>query len=176
MKLKNVFLTLAAITTGLIAGLLFDYQVSIIPAFKTLSDANYIAAMQNIIIVIPQDPFFDLCFLGAAIFLPVAAFLDRKTPGSLRFPLLIAATVLYIVGPLGVTLFANVPLNDALSAFSLHSSTPQQAALARAAFEAPWNTWNMIRTLAGCVALVLVIIACLSPGTSQFQRKNSDGI
>src|SRR5256885_13559728 len=89
MKLRNTVLTLAVITTGLIAGLFFGYQVSVIPAFKTLSEANYIAAMQAINVAIPQDPFFEFNFLGAAIFLPVAAYLHRSTPGSLRFPLLV---------------------------------------------------------------------------------------
>ena len=134
---------------------------SIIPAFKTLSDANYIAAMQAINVTIPQDPFFEFGFLGAAVFLPVAAYLNRNTPGSLRFPLLVGATLLYIIGTLGVTMGANVPLNDALAAFSLHASTPQQVAIARSAFENPWNGWHLIRTLASSGSLVLVIVACL---------------
>jgi uncharacterized membrane protein len=166
MNLKNTVLTLAAITTGLSAGLFFGYQVSVIPAFKTLSDANYIAAMQAINVIIPQDPFFEFNFLGAALFLPVAAYLHRSLPGSLRFPLLVAAALLYILGTLGTTMAANVPLNDTLAAFSLHSSTPQQAALARSAFEGPWNSWNLIRTLASVGSLVLVIVACLSPCTT----------
>jgi len=68
MKFKNIVLAVAAITTGLIAGLFFGYQVSVIPAFRTLSDVNYIAAMQAINIAIPQDPFFEFSFLGAAVF------------------------------------------------------------------------------------------------------------
>jgi len=174
MNLKNIVLILSAITTGLIAGLFFGYQVSVIPAFKTLSDANYIAAMQAINVTIPQDPFFEFNFLGAAIFLPVAAYLHRSTPGSRLFPLLVVATILYIVGTLGVTMVANVPLNDTLAAFSLHSSTPQQAAIARVAFEDPWNTWNLIRTLASIGALVLVIVASLSVSTRPIQAHLSE--
>ena len=176
MKLKNTILILATIATGLIAGFFFGYQVSVIPAFKTLSATTYIAATQALIIAIPQDPFFEFNFLGAAVLLSVATYLNR---GSQRFLLLIGATLLYIIGSIGITTVVNVPLNDALAAFSLSSSTPQQAAMARAAFEDPWNTWNLIRTLASVGALVLVIIACLSPDTipsSSFQRKNGSGI
>lgn len=169
MKFKNIALAVAVITTGLIAGLFFGYQVSVIPAFKTLSDANYIAAMQAINIAIPQDPFFEFSFLGAAVFLPVAAYLHRSTSGSRRFPLLIGATLLYIIGTLGVTMVANVPLNDALAALSLSSLTPQQAAIARAAFQDPWNTWHLIRTVASIGALILAIGACLSPGVRSLQ-------
>jgi uncharacterized membrane protein len=162
MKLKNTMLILATIATGLSAGFFFGYQVSVVPAFQTLSDVHYIAATQALILAIPQDPFFEFNFLGAAVLLPVAAYLNR---GSQRFLLLMGATLLYIIGSLGITMVANVPLNDALAAFSLSSSTPQQAAMARAAFEDPWNTWSLIRTLVSIGALVLAILACLSSHT-----------
>lgn len=174
MNLKKTVLTVAATTTGLSAGLLYAYQVSVIPAFKTLSDDEYIAAMQSINVAI-QNPVFGFNFLGTAIFLPIAAYLHRSTPGSLRFKLLVAATLLYIVGTLGITIGANVPLNDTLAKFSLQSSTPKQVATARAAFQDPWNDWHMIRTFASIGSLILVIVACLSPSTvslSQSKRKN----
>ena len=164
MNLKIIVLVIATITTGLSAGLLFGYQVSVVPAFKTLPDTDYIASMQAINVAI-QNPVFLLTFFGAAILLPVAAYLYRSTPGSLRFQLLIAATLLYIVGTIGITVGANVPLNDTLAAFSLHSSTPTQAAIARSAFEVPWNTWHLIRTYASFGSLILVTLACLFPGT-----------
>ena len=164
MRFKNIVLAGAGITTGLIAGLFFAYQVSVIPAFKTLSDAQYVASMQAINLAIPQDPFFELNFLGAAVFLLVAAYLHRSASGSRRFLLLVGAALLYLIGTLGVTMGANVPLNDTLAAFSLSTATPQQAEIARAAFEDSWNTWNLVRTLASIGALVLVIVACLSPG------------
>lgn len=172
MNLKTIILTGAAITTGLSAGLLFGYQVSVIPAFQTLSDADYIASMQAINIAI-QNPIFLLIFFGAALFLLGAVYLHRSTPSSLLFQLLVAATLLYIVGTLGITIAANVPLNDALAAFSLHSSTAQQAAIARSAFQGPWNTWHMIRTLAAFGSLVLIILACLSPSTRPIQANLS---
>jgi uncharacterized membrane protein len=164
MKFKTIVLAGAGITTGLIAGLFFAYQVSVIPAFKTISDTQYIASMQAINLAIPQDPFFEFNFLSAAVFLLVAAYLYRSTPRSRRFLLLVGAALLYLIGTLGVTMGANVPLNDALAAFSLSTATPQQAEIARAAFENSWNTWNLVRTFASTGALILVIVACLSPG------------
>lgn len=172
MNLKKTVLTVAATTTGLSAGLLFGYQVSVIPAFKTLSDKEYIAAMQAINVAI-QNPVFGFTFIGPAIFLPVAVYLHRSTPASLRFKLLVAATLLYIVGTLGITFGANIPLNDTLATFSLQASTPEQAAAVRATFQDPWNNWHIIRTFASIGSLVLVIIAFLSPSTgSSSQTKN----
>lgn len=173
MNLKKTVMTVATTTTGLSAGLLFGYQVSVIPAFKTLSDAEYIAAMQAINVAI-QNSVFGATFLGPALFLPVAAYMHRSTPTSLRFKLLVAAALLYIVGTLGITFGANIPLNDTLAAFSLHSSTPQQAAIARSAFQGPWNNWHLIRTFASLGSLVLVIVACLSPSTRPIQANLSE--
>ena len=164
MTLKNIVLTVAATTTGVNAGLFFAYQVSIIPAFKTLSDRDYIAAMQAINAAI-QNPVFLSNFLGTVFFLPAAAYLHRSKPASLRSKLLLGATLLYIVGTFGITADANVPLNDMLAQFSLHSSTPQQVAKVRAGFEGPWNTWHLMRTIASVGSLVLVIAACLSAST-----------
>ena len=172
MNLKTTILTLATITTGLSAGLLFGYQVSVIPAFQTLSDTDYIAAMQAINIAI-QNPIFLLVFFGAAIFLLVAVYQHRRTPGSPRFQLLVVATLVYIIGTLGITMGANVPLNDTLAAFSPHLSTLTQAAMARSAFETPWDTWHLIRTIASTGSLVLVSLACLSPDPDpRFTRAN----
>jgi uncharacterized membrane protein len=165
MNLKKIILLLAATTTGLSAGLFFGFQVSIIPAFTTLPDRQYIEAMQAINIAI-QNPVFLFAFVGAAIFLPVAAYMYRGTPRSPQFTLLLAAALLYIIGAFGITSAINVPMNDTLAAFSLHASSAQAAAAARTAFENPWNTWHLIRTLASIGSFILAIVACFSPNTA----------
>jgi uncharacterized membrane protein len=168
MNAKTIIMIVAIVTTGLSAGVFFAFQVSIIPAFKLLPDAVYIAAMQSINDIIQNDPFFLFCFIGAGLFLAIAAFMYRTPPGSPRFFLLVAAAVLYIVGVLGVSFAANIPLNDTLAGFSLSSATAHQAALARASYEDPWNAWNLVRTYASVAALALVVIACFLPSTRRF--------
>jgi uncharacterized membrane protein len=76
--------------------------------------------------------------------------------------LLLAATAVYLIGVLGVTIFGNVPLNETLDVFPLQSATVQEISAQRAAFERPWNNLNMVRTVAAVLAVVLVIIACMS--------------
>ncbi|GCE30096.1 membrane protein [Dictyobacter alpinus] len=161
MNLKHIMLVLAALTTGLTAGVFFGYQVSIIPAFTALSNTAYIDAMQRINNAI-QNPAFLVTFMSPAIFLPVATYLRRKTSFSLPFTFLFVATCLYIVGTFGVTMAANVPLNDALAAFSFQTATPEQIATARTAFQDPWNFWHLIRTVASVGSFLLIIIASLS--------------
>jgi hypothetical protein len=61
----NVVLALAIVTTGLSCGLLFAYQVSVIPAFVSLPDATYVAAMQAINDAIQNALFFRGLFQSA---------------------------------------------------------------------------------------------------------------
>lgn len=76
----------------------------------------------------------------------------------MRFWCLLAATALYIIGVLGVTMVGNVPLNETLDAFDLQSASVREIAAQRAAFEVPWNRLNMVRTIASMLALVFVVI------------------
>jgi len=74
---------------------------------------------------------------------------------------LLAATIIYLIGTFGVTIFGNVPLNNALDRFDLESATEEETALQRANFERRWNNLNTIRTVSSTLAIMLVIISCL---------------
>ncbi|MBC9931029.1 DUF1772 domain-containing protein [Chitinophaga qingshengii] len=156
MNAKQIVIILAVLTTGLLTGLFFGFEVAINPAFARLNDAQYIIAMQAINDVI-VNPVFILVFLGAAVLLPVAAFQQK---GSRR-RLLWMAAALYIVGVLGITSACNVPLNDALAKVQVTGASAAQLAAARERFAGPWNNWHTIRTIAGVVATAVAIIACL---------------
>ncbi|GAB3970693.1 hypothetical protein GCM10028806_19120 [Spirosoma terrae] len=84
----------------------------------------------------------------------------------MRFWLLLSASVLYLVGVFGVTIFGNVPLNEALDVFNIQTASADDVAAQRRAFEIPWNKLHRIRTTASILALVLVIVACLSPSNN----------
>jgi len=79
----------------------------------------------------------------------------------LKFYLLLAATLLYAFGSFGVTIGGNVPLNDALDSFNLHSASAEEIARFRVQFEVPWNRLHSIRTVANFIALLLVLLACI---------------
>jgi len=147
-----------ATTTALMAGLFFAYSCSVNPGLGRLSDTAYLAAMQAINRAI-LNPVFFAGFLGTALLLPICTYYAQATP--LRFWLLLAASIVYIVGVLGVTIAGNVPLNDALDAVDLPSATVSSIAAQRTDFEAPWNRLHTIRTMAAVLALILVIAACL---------------
>ncbi|MDQ6481296.1 anthrone oxygenase family protein [Dyadobacter sp. LHD-138] len=160
MSIANFVLMMTALTTALIAGLFYAYACSVNPGLAQLADAEYIAAMKSINIAI-VNPVFMFSFMGTLLLLPLSTFLQYQHGVSTRFWFLLAATLVYVIGTFGVTVAGNVPLNETLAHFDLQSASPDVIARQRADFELPWNRLHTIRTAAGIVSLVLVILACL---------------
>ena len=166
ISLTNIVLVLAGTTTALMAGLFYAWSCSVNLGLAKLSDEGYLTAMQEINRAI-LNPVFFARFFGALVLLPLSAYLHYGQPVQLKFWLLVAAALCYIIGTFGVTIFGNVPLNNALDAFDLKSVTAEAMRLQRSGFETTWNSLNTIRAVAATMAIVLVIIACLYPNGAQ---------
>jgi uncharacterized membrane protein len=160
-KMTTFVLILTATLTGLTAGLFYAYSCSVNLGLGKLSDEGYLAAMQSINREI-LNPVFYATFMGTLFLLPLSTWLQYNGVVSKRFLFLLAATAVYAIGVFGVTILGNVPLNEALDKFNLHSATVEEIRKQRLLFEIPWNKLNNIRTLANIAALVLVIMACLA--------------
>lgn len=159
---QNLILVSAATTTALMAGLFYAYSCSVNPGLGRLADMDYLTAMQSINRAI-LNPVFFAGFIGTALLLPASTWLQYSQPLRMRFWLLLSASVLYLVGVFGVTIFGNVPLNEVLDLFNIQTASADDVAAQRRAFEIPWNKLHTIRTTASILALVLVIVACMSP-------------
>ena len=145
--------------SGLIAGLLYSYSCSVNVGLKTLSNTEYIKAMQSINIAI-QNPIFFLAFMGLLIVFPITTFqLYQQQTNS--FYLFVTAMVIYFVAVFGVTIFFNVPLNEQLAKFSILTANENEILLMRQKFENPWNTYHSIRTVASIVSFGLTILFIL---------------
>ncbi len=144
------------------AGLFYAFSCSVNLGLARLSNAEYISAMQSINRAI-QNPIFFAAFFGAPILLPLSVFLHYGQPLSVRFWFLLAATIIYLIGTFGVTIFGNVPLNNTLDRFDLQAASEAEIALQRGYFEGRWNNLNTIRTVSSTLAMILVIIGCLNP-------------
>lgn len=145
---------------GLTAGIFYCWSVSVTIGLAPLIDKEYITAFQSLNRKI-QNPLFFLCFFGSALLLPISTWLHYEQPVQLRFWLLLAASIIYLAGVIGVTIIGNVPLNQALDNFNVASANNTEIAARRLIFEAPWNRLNNTRTVACIVSLVLTILACL---------------
>ena len=160
MKISDVILVITATATALMAGIFFAFSCAVNSGLVRLPDSQHVAAMQSINRRI-QNPVFFAAFSGASLLLPISAFLHYGQTPRLLF--LLAATVIYLTGAFGVTVFGNVPLNNTLDRFDLESSGVEEITLQRANFEKRWNNLNTIRTVSSTLAVTLVVIACLSP-------------
>lgn len=159
MTTINLFLLVSALASGLIAGLFYSYSCSVNPGLGSLSDANYLAAMQSINRAI-INPVFFFSFMGILLLLPLSTYQHFGTGG--RFYLLLGATVVYAIGTFGVTMIGNVPLNEALDKMNLTGASAQELATNRLKFEVPWNRLHAIRTWASVLSFLLVLLACLA--------------
>jgi uncharacterized membrane protein len=145
----------SAIGCGLLGGLYFAFSTFIMTALGRIGQAPGIAAMNAINVEIVQSlfmPFFLGTTLTSAV-LAVMAVFRWGQPGAIA---MLAGGVLYVVGMFIVTMFFNVPLNDALAAVDPSSA---EAASLWARYLNDWTMWNHVRTISSTVACALFIAA-----------------
>ncbi|WP_327135990.1 DUF1772 domain-containing protein (plasmid) [Streptomyces sp. NBC_01343] len=149
----------ATITTGLMAGLFFAFDVSVMPALRRSDDRTLIQVMQRVNVAI-VNALFMTAFLGSLLLTALALVLHLASGAGSATPPLIAALVAYAL-QFGVTGRINIPLNNALDAAGPVERIADPAAV-RQAFEARWVPANRCRTLLctialGCLAWALAL-------------------
>jgi uncharacterized membrane protein len=160
MAIQNIFNFLSILFSGLIAGLLFSYLCSVNIGLKTLSNNEYVKAMQSINVAI-QNPYFFIPFMGLLIVLPIATYLNYKHQNDTSFYLLLCASIIYVIGVFGITMFGNVPLNESLAKFSISTGNTYSISQMRQSFEKSWNSYHTIRTIASIFSFILTILSII---------------
>jgi uncharacterized membrane protein len=146
---------LAALGSGLIAGVFFAFSTFVMHALAQQPPAQGIATMQSINITV-INPWFMTVFLGTGatcFFLVIAAIFKWHQPGAAY---VLLGSLLYLIGTLGVTIGFNVPLNDALAVAKPDS--PEGASL-WAKYLTNWTFWNHVRMIAAGAAAALLTIS-----------------
>lgn len=136
--------------TGLMAGLLFAFSTVVVRALRQLPDEVGMLAMQRINVLI-INPLFALVFAGTTLLslgIGVASALSLSAPGA---PWWLAGAAAYLVGPFGVTVVCNVPLNDTLAL-----ARSERANSVWPAYADRWLMWNHVRTVLALVSLILL--------------------
>ncbi|MGW2254845.1 anthrone oxygenase family protein [Kitasatospora sp. NPDC001660] len=152
-RVAGPVLVTATIAMGLMAGLFFAFDVSVMPGLAKGDDRTYVTAMQNINKAI-ENGLFGLVFVGAFVATGVAAYLQHRAGRRGAAFWAAAATVLYVAA-LMVTMGVNIPLNNQLAQAGDPSTITDFHAV-REKFEGTWVATNMLRTLlctAGLAAL-----------------------
>ncbi|WP_340538260.1 anthrone oxygenase family protein [Nocardioides sp. GXZ039] len=153
-ELATAVTALGAAATG---GAFLTYSTFTTAGLRRLSDADAMAAMQQINLEAPRSvSFMVLLFVPglAGLVLAARALLARE-PGSL---LVLAGVGVYVVGVVGVTVAFNVPRNDTLAA--LDAATQHDG----------WRSWlsgwvagNHVRIVSGLLAAALLVGSLLLP-------------
>ncbi|WP_395020754.1 DUF1772 domain-containing protein [Dongia sp.] len=142
-----VLTVLAALGSGLMAGLFFAFSAFIMQAFATRPAAVGIAAMQSINETI-LNPVFFLLFFGTAVLSLILAILAVIGSDDAGSGWRLAGGLLYLIGAIGITMRWNVPLNNGLA--QVMPESPEGAAV-WARYLKVWTRWNHVRTVA-CLA------------------------
>jgi uncharacterized membrane protein len=154
-RLLFIATLLSALGSGLMAGVFFAFSVFVMGALARLPPMQGIAAMQSINIVV-INPLFMAVFLGTGalcVVLAAASLFAWNNPGATY---LLIGAIVYIAGSIAVTMFFNVPLNDALALVTPDSA---EGASLWARYLSNWTAWNHVRMIACLAAATLLILA-----------------
>jgi uncharacterized membrane protein len=140
----------AALGCGVVGGIFFAFSNFVMRALARRPTIEAIGAMQAINITVLNPGFLGV-FLGTGVVCIgtlVLSLLSWRNPTS---ALIVAGSMLYVVGTVGVTVFANVPRNDILAPLDPDSS---QSAEVWENYVRGWTRWNHVRTVAALGASV----------------------
>lgn len=144
-----------ALACGLSAGVFFAFSSFVMKALGRMHAPEGVAAMQSINVA-AVTPAFMVVLFGpalASVALLVAGLADG---GAAWSGWLIAAAVLYLGGPVGLTIGYHVPRNDALAELA-PDGHGTRAVWAR--YLVRWTAWNHVRSAAALAAAAALTVA-----------------
>jgi uncharacterized membrane protein len=146
----------AAIGSGVVAGILYAFSSFVMKALGRLPAEQGAAAMNHINVTV-ITPSFMMAFMGTAFVCAVLVVASCFWWNQWSGKLMLAASLLYLVGTIGVTMVCNVPLNKQLAAVSSHKQAEVWSH-----YQKIWTIWNHVRAAAAIISSILFIGAlCL---------------
>jgi len=135
---------------GLVTGLLFAFSNFIMRALADLPPDKGMFAMQRINETI-INPVFMVLFLGTPILCSMVAVNSGLKINETGSPFLLVGALAYLIGPFGITMRFNVPLNNLLARADVSNSDEIWPM-----YQKKWQRWNHIRTYIGVVSVVFM--------------------
>ncbi len=161
---RVVVVLVAALSTGLMAGVFGLYSNAIMPGLRRTDDRTFVGAFGEIDRAI-MNPLFMTTFLAPLLTSAAAALLVLGEDHDDALPWCVAAFVLYLFVVVRTISF-NVPLNDALKAEGRVAGIADPAAVRERFSEARWVSSNHARTVASTVAFGSLLWALVELGRS----------
>ncbi len=161
---KNVLLVplafLSLLLSGAIFGFFYAWTCSTMWGLDAADPKVAIAAMQAMNASV-RNPVFAPAFFGTPFVLLATAALAwfaTRRRSALFFAL---AGLVYLFGGMVLTFAVNVQMNEALALVTIPEST-EEARQIWQAYSAPWQAWNITRTIVSGVSLLLTGAAFLT--------------
>ncbi len=154
MKIYTLFITV--FLNALSAGFFYAWSVSVIAGTKKVTHFTYLETMQNINREI-LNPAFFIVFFGSLLSLIITTYLQFQNRPMCW--LLLASTIIYLIGTFGVTAFGNVPLNNELDALNISNIGLTELESFRVYYEHRWNYYHSIRTVSNVISFTLLLLA-----------------
>ncbi|MFE7648712.1 anthrone oxygenase family protein [Streptomyces phaeoluteigriseus] len=150
-----VLAVLGVLGTGLVAGVFCGFSTFVMRGLASLPPAQGVAAMKAINVT-AVTPAFMLLFVGSTVLCAVIAVVTLVLWPDEGAVELLLGSALYLSGSFGVTMFANVPRNNALL-------KPAQGTAEATAYwpdyVREWTAWNHVRTVASTAAALAYVLA-----------------
>ena len=146
---------LTALGCGLAAGALFAFSAFVMAALGRLPAPQGIAAMQSINVLAVTPVFMTALFGTAAGCFGLVVWAAISADGR-ELALVATGAGLFLIGSIGVTMAANVPLNNRLAA--LDPADPAAAGQWQR-YLSRWTAWNHLRTAAALAAAASLTVA-----------------
>ena len=143
---------------SMVAGFLFAFLFVVMPGIGNLSDKDFLKSFQAIDKIIQDgQPIFIIVWVGSIIAMIATAILGMFQLNGIQLSIMIAASILYIIGVQLPTILINVPLNNRLQTVDVETINEQSLLNEREKFETRWNKWNFIRTVFACFTSFILI-------------------
>ncbi|MDX3540721.1 DUF1772 domain-containing protein [Streptomyces sp. MB09-01] len=152
---------LSTVLVGLMAGLFFAFDVSVMPGLAAGDERTYVTAMRAFNAAIDGNPLFGMAFVLALLLAAGSAVVEYRTgrrPTALWAGLATAAYLVVLV----ITFAVNIPLNNELADGGDVAQMADFTVVER--FKSTWVTTNIVRTLLCTTALAALARALLLHG------------
>jgi uncharacterized membrane protein len=146
-------LVVAIVGAGLVAGVFFAFSTFVMPALARLPAGQGAAAMQSINVAAINRWLMTALFGSGLLALALSA-ASLGAPGRPGGGWVLLGTAVYLLGVIAVTIFANVPRNEALALLN-----GDAAAAYWPRYLTEWSAWNHVRAVASVLATACFVLA-----------------
>ncbi len=150
---------LAVTGSGVVTGLLFAFSNFVMRTLAELPNDKGMSVMRRVNKTI-INPVFLVFFLGTPVLCVLIAYQSFQGLDLAGNWFLFLGAITYLIGPFGLTVLFNVPLNNRLARSKLSDADEVWPD-----YQRRWQHWNHIRTYIGVISVVL-LAAGLSAGGS----------